>query len=480
MAENPTNIKDKNERRDVRRNTSNQIVSYTLPTNSVEQYGLVKLPAIKEELNRAQFERQINTNVTEFQFNIPDTNLELISLNDIFFPQKVITDAPSLLDALREKYNSRYTPDFNSNNGLYEIPTGYNSDYYPSKLPFDKVITGQSQDVESGTFLITQELKDSGYDLLLRYRVTAEYRGTGTAGSVLKTMFDFDNADGLQSPKINSTSKYVNIGYVSQIIPTPIVNAGNANNLTFRRRVNQATYRVTNSEMRVSDRWQVKGMVGSSNTQLIADNSYFDIEVVEPDTQAPGGSTFNNTNLQVFETLPAETLPFETAAAGTITDGTLGGGISANKIICNELYRQGYLEEKLWDADERYGEIMFEKNPKLVIGYQMWARRVVKYMRKHPNNTKIAYWLFKPWTKYMGYKMGVVEKPTLRGRFTNWIGSQFSYMVFNLCNGKRLLNKYNYKLFKSDITEDLVNIKITQRAGTGSNPSFNQSTGLYN
>ena len=107
MAENPTNIKDKNERRDVRRNTSNQIVSYTLPTNSVQQYGLVKLPAIKEELNRAQFERQINTNVTEFQFNIPDTNLELISLNDIFFPQKVITDTPSSLEALREKYNSK-------------------------------------------------------------------------------------------------------------------------------------------------------------------------------------------------------------------------------------------------------------------------------------------------------------------------------------------------------------------------------------
>ena len=205
MAENPTNIKDKNERRDVRRNTSNQIVSYTLPTNSVQQYGLVKLPAIKEELNKEQFERVINTNVTEFQFNIPDTNLELISLNDIFFPQKVITDTPSLLEALREKYNSRYTPDFNSNDGLYEIPTGLDNNFYPTKLPFDKVITGQSQDVESGTFLITQELKDSGYDLLLTYRVTAEYRGTGAAGSNFITMFDFDNSDGIKSPKISST-----------------------------------------------------------------------------------------------------------------------------------------------------------------------------------------------------------------------------------------------------------------------------------
>ena len=291
MAENPTNIKDKNERRDVRRNTSNQIVSYTLPTNSVQQYGLVKLPAIKEEFNRAQFERQINTNVTEFQFNIPDTNLELISLNDIFFPQKVITDTPSLLEPLREKYNSRYTPDFNSNDGLYEIPTGLDNNFYPTKLPFDKVITGQSQDVESGTFLITQELKDSGYDLLLTYRVTAEYRGTGVAGGSFRTMFDFDNEDGIQSPKLVTTDpnlkKMVNIGYRTQVIPTPgrsdtSIPIGSDANLTFRRRVNEGIYRVTNSEMRVFDRWQVKANVGSDNTQLIADESYFEIEVVEP------------------------------------------------------------------------------------------------------------------------------------------------------------------------------------------------------
>ena len=130
------------------------------------------------------------------------------------------------------------------------------------------------------------------------------------------------------------------------------------------------------------------------------------------------------------------------------TPTTSGGG--GGKIICNELYRQGFLSEEMWNADEKYGEMMFEKDPKLVIGYQMWARKVVKFMKENPNNTKLAYWLFKPWTEYMGYKMGVVEKPTLRGRFTNWIGSQFSYMVFNLYNGKRLLDKYNYKVFKAE------------------------------
>lgn len=144
------------------------------------------------------------------------------------------------------------------------------------------------------------------------------------------------------------------------------------------------------------------------------------------------------------------------AGSSNITSGLTGTGTlptrpnGGSKIICNELYRQGYLSEQMWDADERYGEMMFEKDPKLVIGYQMWARSVVKYMRKNPNNTKMAAWLFKPWTEYMGYKMGVVEKPTLRGRFTNWIGTQFSYAVFNAYNGKSLLDKYNYKVFKAE------------------------------
>jgi len=155
-------------------------------------------------------------------------------------------------------------------------------------------------------------------------------------------------------------------------------------------------------------------------------------------------------NLAVATAKVAKIKSLRTNAPSGISAGSKYAN-TGGKIICNELYRQGYLSEQMWDADERYGEMMFETDPKLVIGYQMWARSVVKYMRKNPNNTKFAYWLFKSWTEYMGYKMGVVEKPTLRGKFTNWIGTQFSYMVFDLYNGKRLLDKYNYKLFKLDI-----------------------------
>jgi hypothetical protein len=164
------------------------------------------------------------------------------------------------------------------------------------------------------------------------------------------------------------------------------------------------------------------------------------------DGYAPFGSAgtdgqYKWKNITVRNTSNGATSPLGGVSIGrtTIPIGSFGG----RKIICNELYRQGYLSEEMWDADERYGDMMFESDPKLVIGYQMWARSVVKFMRENPQNTKLAYKLFKPWTEYMGYKMGVVEKPTLMGRLTNWIGTQFSYMVFDLYGGKRLLNKYN-------------------------------------
>ena len=163
----------------------------------------------------------------------------------------------------------------------------------------------------------------------------------------------------------------------------------------------------------------------------------------QPDTSGETGVGPQGQGQQGNTDSSATNFPGSFPIITTPSSGNFQGG---GKIICNELYRQGFLSEEMWDADERYGDMMFEKDPKLVIGYQMWARKVVKYMRKNPNNTKFAYWLFKPWTEYMGYKMGVVKKPTLMGRFTNWIGSKFSYMVFDLYDGQKLLDKYNQKL----------------------------------
>ena len=136
--------------------------------------------------------------------------------------------------------------------------------------------------------------------------------------------------------------------------------------------------------------------------------------------------------------------------AGGGGNGTGGGlNIGNNKIICNELYKQGYLSEEMWDADERYGDMMFDKDPALMIGYQMWARYVIKYMRRNPQHTKYLYnVIFKPWTEYMGYEMGVLTKQNYIGKIMHKIGSLPTYLLFYFGGGKRLLNIYNYKRFK--------------------------------
>ena len=135
----------------------------------------------------------------------------------------------------------------------------------------------------------------------------------------------------------------------------------------------------------------------------------------------------------------------------TGNDLDLSGVGSGNKIICNELHAQGFLDGELWDADERYGDIMFDKDPALVLGYQMWAQYVVKYMRNNPQNTKYLYRVIKPWAEYMGYEMGVINKQNYLGKLIHNIGKYPTYLVYHLFGGKKLLNYINHKRFLKNI-----------------------------
>jgi predicted nucleic acid-binding Zn-ribbon protein len=107
------------------------------------------------------------------------------------------------------------------------------------------------------------------------------------------------------------------------------------------------------------------------------------------------------------------------------------------KIICNELYNQGYLPEHIWDADERYGNMMWEKDPTLVLGYMMWARNVVKFMKEKPHHTKWIYKVVKPWTEHMAYEMGELPKDNFIGKIIHNVGKQYCYYVYNKTMSKR-------------------------------------------
>lgn len=107
------------------------------------------------------------------------------------------------------------------------------------------------------------------------------------------------------------------------------------------------------------------------------------------------------------------------------------------KIICNELYNQGFLPQNIWDADERYGNMMWEKDPQLVLGYMMWAKNVVKFMKQKPQHTKWIYKVVRPWTEHMAYEMGELPKDNWMGKIIHNIGKQYCYYVYNKTMSKR-------------------------------------------
>jgi hypothetical protein len=133
----------------------------------------------------------------------------------------------------------------------------------------------------------------------------------------------------------------------------------------------------------------------------------------------------------------------QTATAQTALIKSNDAQTKKKKIICNELYNQGFLPQHIWNADEIYGEMMYEKDPRLVLGYMMWARNVVKYMKAKPQNTKWIYKMVKPWTEHMAYEVGTLSKDNWIGKLIHSVGKQYCYYVYDKQMSKR--NKLSWQ-----------------------------------
>lgn len=110
---------------------------------------------------------------------------------------------------------------------------------------------------------------------------------------------------------------------------------------------------------------------------------------------------------------------------------SLGG-----KIICNELYIQGFMSNEIREADERFGDMMSKIDPEAMIGYHYWAVPVVNLMKNSRLFSKLVWAIAKPWSYQMAYEMGSVEKGNLTGKILMNIGIWISRKI-----GKRILKK---------------------------------------
>jgi hypothetical protein len=160
------------------------------------------------------------------------------------------------------------------------------------------------------------------------------------------------------------------------------------------------------------------------------------LDGIENDPNAPGEESTIEAEI-IIPTPPIVTEPtdntrdplFDTSNFNGL--GNIGNLPRGNKIICGELYRQGFLSEEVWEADQEFGKLLYKTNPRIMLGYTYWAREVVKYMKNNPTHTKYLYKIFRPWTEHMAYKMGVTNKPNLVGNITQKIGYAYSMIVYN-------------------------------------------------
>lgn len=116
------------------------------------------------------------------------------------------------------------------------------------------------------------------------------------------------------------------------------------------------------------------------------------------------------------------------------------------KIICDMLYRQGFIPQHIWAADEAFGSMMLKTNKRVAMGYLIWATSVVKYFEKNPQYSKYLYIAVKPWSEHMAYIMGVLPTDNLIGKGLHFIGCQYSKLTYSIYKLKRNLSRNKFSL----------------------------------
>lgn len=69
----------------------------------------------------------------------------------------------------------------------------------------------------------------------------------------------------------------------------------------------------------------------------------------------------------------------------TSCGGDGGGGDGGGSIICTALHKKGLLPEYIYKLDEEYGQKADAKAPGLLEGYHAWAKWIVQWMERDPN-----------------------------------------------------------------------------------------------
>ena len=108
----------------------------------------------------------------------------------------------------------------------------------------------------------------------------------------------------------------------------------------------------------------------------------------------------------MFSPLPCNVRPVS-AVCASITS------LSAPKVICAELYRQGLLEKEIFELDEEFGRHLRKVDPDIINGYHQWALPLVFLMQRSIVASHIIKIIARPVVKHIAYQMGYPSKTYL-------------------------------------------------------------------
>jgi len=120
---------------------------------------------------------------------------------------------------------------------------------------------------------------------------------------------------------------------------------------------------------------------------------------------------------------------------------------NCSKIICTHLYEIGLMPQKIFEADQAFGEYLKKENPSIYRGYIRWAEIIVDGMRgvgpdfmfwikesqrKEHQKAAVIRWsnrVAKPWSEHMAYVMNATKRDNLLGRIIMKLGRPICQFV---------------------------------------------------
>lgn len=287
--QNTDNILQNVNKRDIKRNTSNQIVSYTLEDDSNFEYGIHKVEGVTQRYGREVYVRTIDTLSNELIVDLPDIPLEAIEMNYVAEANLYVNgQATEVDDGFEDIFSGRYelTNGARTHTGWKDThtinPTFNNEDTRAAGfqfsgydiIPFDKGVFGPV--LEESGYRITKELIESGKNLRFQVKI-------GLAN------------ESLQSQNFHlSFNRKRKPNDVREMFSEEVISVDSS-----KYPFIQTTYDLMNNKMVEHDIWEVQAKVTAyQGVFLWGDKAVFNVEVFGDEISAtnwgPNGGVGND------------------------------------------------------------------------------------------------------------------------------------------------------------------------------------------